>query len=196
MANSEKIMILREKECEYISSAQAREAGVHAQTIKNLVDAGELFKIDRGLYSFDEFWDDDLFRIQNRFKKGIFSHDTALYLHGYSDRTPYVYDITLPQGYNSANLSEYGLKVRHVKQANYELGMCKVKTIMGNEVQAYNLERTLCDILRGTGSSIEIINPAMKKYAESKEKNIPLLLAYAEQLHVKAKVLKYMEVLL
>ena len=37
---------------------------------------------------------------------------------------------------------------------------------------------------------------AMKKYAQSKEKNLNLLFEYAEQLKVKKKILNYMEVLL
>ena len=188
--------MVNESGFEYFTTADARESGIHGQTLKNLVDAGKIHKIDRGIYSFDEYWDDDLYIMQKRFEKGVYSHDTALYLHGYSDRTPFTYDITFPQGYNSSRLSNYNLNVRHVKHENYELGRCIVKTTMGNEVRAYNLERTLCDILRGKGSNVEIINPAMKKYVESKEKNIPLLLEYAEQLRVKAKVLRYMEVLL
>lgn len=190
------IDILRESADEYFSAAQAKEWGVHGQTLRSLVDAGELYKIDRGLYSFDEYWDDELFVIQKRFNKGIYSHDTALYLLGYSDRTPSRYDMTFPQGYNSRKLSEYDLKVRHVNAANYALGITTVLSQMGNEIKVYNLERSLCDILRGSGSNIELINSAMKQYANSKDKNISLLIKYAEQLRVKAKVMRYMEVLL
>ena len=161
-----------------------------------MVDAGQLYKIDRGFYSFDEYWDDDLYVIQQRFSRGIYSHDTALYLLGYSDRTPSKYDMTFPQGYNSKKLAEYNLKVRHVKAENYELGITTLVSPMGNEIKAYNLERSLCDILRGSGSNIELINSAMKQYAYSKERNIPLLLEYAQQLRVKLKVMRYMEVLL
>lgn len=190
------IDILKESADEYFSAAQAKEWGVHGQTLRSLVDAGELYKIDRGLYSFDEYWDDELFVIQKRFNKGIYSHDTALYLLGYSDRTPSRYDMTFPQGYNSRKLSEYDLNVRHVNAANYALGITTVLSPMGNEIKVYNLERSLCDILRGSGSNIELINSAMKQYANSKDKNIPLLIKYAEQLRVKAKVMRYMEVLL
>lgn len=190
------IDILRESADEYFSAAQAKEWGVHGQTLRSLVDAGELYKIDRGLYSFDEYWDDELFVIQKRFNKGIYSHDTALYLLGYSDRTPSRYDMTFPQGYNSRKLSEYDLNVRHVNAANYALGITTVLSPMGNEIKVYNLERSLCDILRGAGSNIELINSAMKQYANSKDKNISSLIKYAEQLRVKAKVMRYMEVLL
>ncbi len=188
--------ILRESAFEYFSASQAKKHGVHGQTLRNMVDAGELFKIDRGLYSFDEYWDDDLYIIQKRFSKGIYSHDTALYLLGYSDRAPSRYDMTFPQGYNSKKLSEFNLNVRHVKADNYELGITELPSPMGNKIKLYNLERSLCDILRGSGSNIELINSAMKQYAGSKDKNIPLLLEYAEQLRVKPKVMRYMEVLL
>ena len=42
----------------------------------------------------------------------------------------------------------------------------------GNPIRVYDLERTLCDILRGSGSDIQIVGSAMKKYAASKEKDI------------------------
>ena len=66
----------------------------------------------------------------------------------------------------------------------------------GNPLQVYDLERTICDILRGSGSDIQIVSTAMKKYAVSKEKDIYKLMKYAEQLRVKPKVLRYMEILL
>ncbi len=187
---------LREMTFEYFSASQAKDKGVHGQTIRNMVDAGELYKIDRGLYSFDENWDDGLYIIQKRFSRGIYSHDTAMYLLGYSDRTPSRYDMTFPQGYNSKKLDEYDLNVRHVKAENYSIGITTLLSPMGNEIRVYNLERSLCDILRGSGSNVELINSAMRRYANSKNKNVPQLLQYAEQLRVKPKVLRYMEVLL
>ncbi len=189
-------VVLREAAFEYFSASQARAKGIHGQTLRKMVDSGELYKIDRDLYSFDEYWEDDLYIIQKRFSRGIYSHDTAIYLLGYSDRTPLKYDMTFPQGYNSKNLSGYDLKIRHVKAENYELGITTAVSQMGNEVKVYNLERSLCDILRGAGSNIELINSAMKKYAASKERDVSLLLEYAEQLRVKPKVMRYMEVLL
>jgi hydroxypyruvate isomerase len=79
---------------------------------------------------------------------------------------------------------------------NYLFGIIELKSPYGNPIRAYNLERTLCDILRGSGSDVQIVGAAMKKYATSKEKDIHKLIQYAEQLRVKPKVLRYMEVLL
>ena len=79
---------------------------------------------------------------------------------------------------------------------NYEFGQIQIKSPSDNPIRVYDLERTLCDILRGSGSDIQIVSEAMKRYAASKDKNIHKLMKYADQLRVKPKVLRYMEVLL
>ena len=79
---------------------------------------------------------------------------------------------------------------------NYSLGVIEMQSPCGNPICVYDLERSLCDVLRGSGSDIQIINAAMKKYAASKDKNIHKLMQYAEKLRVKPKALRYMEVLL
>lgn len=54
-------------------------------------------------------------------------------------------------------------------------------------IRVYDLERTLCDILRGSGSDIQIVGAAMKRYAASKDKDIHKLMQYAERLRVKPR---------
>jgi hypothetical protein len=50
--------------------------------------------------------------------EGIYSHDTALYLHGYSDRTPAQYTMTFLKGYNSPSLKkrEYYYKTSYSRK--------------------------------------------------------------------------------
>lgn len=134
--------------------------------------------------------------MQCRYGRGIYSHDTALYLLGYSDRTPAKYTMTFPKGYNAPSLKQENIIVKRVVPDNYALGIIEIKSPCGNPIKIYNLERTLCDIVRGSGSDIQIVNGAMKRYAASKEKDIHKLMKYAEQLRVKPKILHYMEVLL
>ena len=88
------------------------------------------------------------------------------------------------------------LIIKRVVPENYEFGRIEIESPSGNPICVYDLERTLCDILRGSGSDIQIVGEAMKRYAVSKNKNIHRLMRYADQLRVKPKVLRYMEVLL
>lgn len=179
-----------------ITARQVTDAGFHRSTLQKLVEAGRIHRVGRGLYADATAWEDDLYLLQLQYGRGIYSHDTALYLHGYSDRTPARYSMTFPKGYNSPSLKQENILVTRVVPENYALGVGELPSPCGNLLRVYNLERTLCDILRGSGSDIQIVGEAMKKYAASKAKNIHKLLQYAEQLRVKPKVLRYLEVLL
>lgn len=179
-----------------ISTAQVNEAGIHRSILQELVKSGEVYRFGRGLYVRSNTWEDDFFLLQLKYGRGIYSYDTALYLLGYSDCTPAKYTMTFPKGYNAPSLKRENLIVKRVVPANYELGIIEIESPSGNPIRIYNLERTLCDILRGSGSDIQIVNEAMKRYADSKNKNVHKLMQYAEQLRVKPKILRYMEVLL
>ena len=179
-----------------ITAAQVTKAGLHRSVLQSLVDSGELYRYGRGLYVKSSAWEDDFYLLQRKYGRGIYSHDTALYLLGYSDRTPAKYTMTFPKGYNARSLNQENLIVRRVVPKNYEFGSIEIKSPSGNPIRVYDLERTLCDVLRGSGSDIQIVGEAMKRYAASKNKNIHKLMQYADQLRVKPKVLRYMEVLL
>ncbi len=68
---------------------------------------------------------------------------------------------------------------------------------MGNMVRTYNAERSICDILRRR-SQVEIQDrqTALKEYARSRKKDIPLLLEYAEEFKVDKILMIYLEMLL
>ena len=178
-----------------VTAAQVTDAGLHRSVLQNLMERGEIYRYGHGLYVRSNTWEDDLYLLQLRYKRGIYSHDTALYLLNYSDRTPSKYTMTFPKGYNTSSLKQENLVVKRVIPKNYSFGIIEVKSPSGNPIRIYDLERTLCDMLRGEGSDTQIIGEAMKRYAASKDKNIHKLMQYAEQLRVKPKVLHYMEVL-
>lgn len=179
-----------------ITAAEVTKAGLHRSVLQKLVKSGEIYQFGRGLYVLNSSWEDDFYLLQRKYGRGIYSHDTALYLLGYSDRAPAKYTMTFPKGYNAPSLKQADLIVKRVVPENYEFGIIEIESPSGNPIRVYNLERTLCDILRGKGSDVQVVVEAMKRYAASKDKNIHNLMQYAEKLRVKPKVLRYMEVLL
>ena len=188
--------ILKLSQSGTVTTKQITAAGLHRGVLKKLVENGDLYRFDRGIYICSNSWEDELYLLQYKYGRGIYSHDTALYLLGYSDRTPVKYMMTFPKGYNAPSLKKENIDIKRVVPENYSFGIISLTSPCGNPIRVYNLERTLCDILRGRGSDIQIIAPAMKRYAASKGKDIHKLIKYADQLHVKSKVLRYMEVLL
>ncbi len=179
-----------------ITTDQITKAGIHRGLLKRMVEDGELVRVCRGIYACCGHDTDEFLVLQTRYAKGIFSNETALYLHGYSDRVPVQYTMTFPKGYNSAALRQENLIIKRVVPENYDLGCMELYSPYGNQIYVYDLERTLCDIVRGAGADIQIVLPAMRRYAVSRKKDIHRLFQYAEQLRVEPKIRRYMEVLL
>jgi len=180
-----------------ITSAQATEAGIQRRVLGELVAENRLYRAARGIYALPQSWEDEMYFLQHRFAKGVFSHETALYLHGFSDRTPHTFTLTFPHGYNAAGLKQLNAKAKYATSEIYGLGMVEVNSPSGNPIRAYDIERTLCDIVKGNNAcDIQQVNHAMKTYAVSKAKDMAKLISHAERLRVKPKILRYMEVLL
>lgn len=194
--HSEKIRSIMKDQNGYITAAQVTRVGIPRRCLYELVLSGEIYKIDRGIYALPKTWEDELYFMQYRFKKGVFSHGTALYLHSMTDRTPHKYTMTFPHGYNPSSAKKHGISTK-VTSVFYELGVAEVVSPCGNPLKVYDVERTLCDVVRGrSADDIQLVNQAMKAYAASSKKDIAKLIDYAEKLRVKAKILRYMEVLL
>lgn len=88
-------------------------------------------------------------------------------------------------------------KVYTVKKELLDVGKIMVTDNYGNQVPMYNLERTIIDLFRSR-NSIEINEfvTVLKSYARKKDKNLRLLMEYAELFNVDNIVRQYMEVLL
>jgi len=158
---------------------------------------GEIERVSRGVYRLVGSIDDEMFNFQIRFKSSIYSHETALYLHDLTDRTPLFYSISVPVGYHSINLKESGHKVFYVNRNLYDLGVISMMTPHGNEIRTTNLERTICDVLRSRNQiDVQFVNEALKKYVIDKDRNIDQLYNFAKQFRIQKIVREYIEVLL
>lgn len=197
MTYGEKVIAMTKDNNGFITASQITDAGFQRRLLGELVSTGKLYKAERGIYALPDAWEDEMFFLQYRYSKGVFSHETALYLHGLSDRTPIAFTMTFPHGYNSIGVKKSGITVKFAKPEIYGLGIVEMPSPNGNPVKVYDIERTLCDIVKGNNAcEIGIVNGAMKSYAASREKNLSKLISYAERLRVKPKILRYMEVLL
>ena len=84
-----------------------------------------------------------------------------------------------------------------IKPELHNLGRSIMKTLFGNEVSCYDLERTICDIVRSRNKvGTETFLAALKAYAARSDKNLNRLYSYAKQLRVSGILRRYLEVLL
>ena len=63
-----------------ISTQEIFAENISREILNKFIENGELTKFGRGLYTINSAWEDDFFSLQQKYRKGIYSHDTALYL--------------------------------------------------------------------------------------------------------------------
>jgi predicted transcriptional regulator of viral defense system len=178
-------------------ASQAVEAGLHRQQLADFVKSGILERAERGIYISPGGLDDALFWIQQRAKKIVYSHETALFLHRMTDRTPIRYSITVPSSYKVSVALKKTCKIYYIKQELIDMGKTEKSSGMGHTVITYDLERTLCDVIRSRNKMDgQIVIEAVKNYARSKKKDLHCLYRYAKNFGVEKILHQYLEVLL
>lgn len=181
----------------YVQSADAEALGVSRAMLSYMAKTGTLQRVMQGVYSLPDSFPDELQLISSRSQNIVFSHETALVLHGLHNRIPEKPTLTLPRGFSTPLGISAGVKVYRVKPANLDIGRSVAKTFIGHPVSCYDMERTVCDIIRSYSRiDIETYANALRTYAKSPARNIPRLMEYARALGIEGKVAKTMEVLL
>ena len=181
-----------------ITNKQAEEIGIKRHILSSLAQQGELERVKNGVYKKKDAVDDDFAAIALNNEQVVFSYHTALYLLGLSDRTPNVFHISVPQGYNAGHISRRfpNIKIHYVKKDFFHLGIIKIKTPLGALVQCYNKERCICDIVSERKNiDKQVFTSAITGYFNSKDKNIRNLIKYSRILGIEDEIRKYTEVL-
>lgn len=187
-ANSiDKIREILKDQNGFLLTSDLSKHGIPRIYLSILEKNGEVQRISRGVYTAANSMMDEMASFQARYKGAIFSHETALYLHDLTDRTPLFYSVTVPAGYNATSLKVGGIKVFFVNRdlCLYPLGLITMKSPHGNDIHTFDFERTVCDLLRSRNQiDVQIVNEALKRYVINKARNIDLLYSYAKQFRI------------
>lgn len=179
-----------------ITAKEALKNGISRMNLKKMTEIGMLKRLKYGVYSTDKFVYDDFYIFWLKHPNIVFSYNTSLYFHGMTERTPTKMDVTTATN-NSLDYYKNEINIYRVNKEILNLGKIQIKTPTGKIVNAYNLERTVCDIINNKKNiDIEIANKAIKNCIRSKKFNSNLMFEYAKKLKVYDKVEKYMEAIL
>ena len=180
-----------------IQTSQVMNTGIAKTVFYQYVRDNEVEQISHGVYATKDTWKDVMFLVHIRCKQAVFSHETALFFHDLTDREPIEYEITVKTGYNPSKLKEDGIKVYTIKKELHAEGIIMMQTSFGHFVPVYNMERTICDIVRNRNNTeMQTFQSALKQYVRRKDKNLRLLMQYAAKFHVEKILKQYLEVLL
>ena len=197
MKNYEEMKNFVKKSNGIITSKEMKEKKISNYYVQKLIDDNILERYSRGFYIRTDIFEDEFYILQQRNSKLVFSYNTALYFLNETERTPENIDVTVYKGYNVHRLSK-NVKVHYVLKENLYLGAIETQTPQGFKVMAYNLERTLCDIIKNkdTGMDKEQINKFIQKMLLKNKVDSIVLIEYAKRLKCEKKVREIMDIFL
>ena len=195
--NHEKILEkLEEKNSGVLRTAEVTLAGISKDHFYKYVKQKGFEKFAHGIYVSPDTLTDEKYLIQAQFPKAVYSHDAALYLHDLAEYEPIPLTVTVPASYNSGGLVRKGIRVYYVQPEWYALGIMQIPSADGHMLKVYDLERTICDIVRRYESmDISVFNYAAKEYMRRSDKNLVKLVLYASKMHIEKKLRDKMGVL-
>lgn len=132
----------------YITTRAVTAQGISKPYFAEYARSRELERVAHGVYQSRDAWPDDMYVLHLRNSNIIFSHQSALALHGMMEREPHHIYVTVKQGYNATHLRKQGVIVHTVSPEIFTLGRTSATTTFGNTVPTYDRERTLCDVIR------------------------------------------------
>ena len=192
----DKILKIMKKNNNIITPSQLKKYGISRVYLSKMEKEGIIEKIERGIYITKEFKYDEYYVFQLKYPKTIFSYNTALYFYEMTERTPIKMDVSIPKNYNPYRFKDI-VNVYRINDEIFDLGAIYKKSPLGMKIKTYNLERTVCDIIKDKDSlDIEIRNKAIKKAIKSKEFNASKMFEYAKKMNIYDKVKNYMEAII
>lgn len=174
---------------------QVKQLGLSYYRLNLMLANAEIYSDERGLYSLPNVYVDEWFGIQHRFPKGIFSLDSALWLHGLSLTVPFQPTLSFPYGTNTKNIKQNNI-LPIVLRSYYDIGIEQLERQPKQSIFVYSRERTLAECLRPIYKmDIQLISTAFQIYFKSGKHNLDELYYYGKLFKVTRKLQSYIEVL-
>ena len=179
----------------YLTTKNVTDNNIPRTYLTKLMKENKIERVSRGVYIKKNELIDEFVILQSKSKRAIYSNTTALYLYGFSNRIPIKYDITINNGYNGSLQKEDNVNLFYTKGELLELGVVDYKLDSGNIIRVYDLDKTICDIIKNKKRiDAEIFNKAIREYFYSKKKNTLKLYEYAKKMNIYNKVRDTFEV--
>ena len=195
MKHHEAIRSIFEAGAGYARAGDVLSKGIHFSYLTKLIQAGTIKQVSRGLYRWEDIvsWESDLPEIARMIPNGVFCLHTAAEFHRLTTYQPWQHHVAVIRTAKVTLALGEHVKVYYWSAPLMELGMQRTP-IGGIEVKVFDLERTVCDLVKfrnktGKDSMLE----AIKNYLKRPDKDISRLLSYARALRVEKIITPYLE---
>ena len=172
--------------------------GFSQYKVSKLVDEGKLVKLNKRYYENTEYCgeESDFYYAGVYAPNGVICLLSAAVYYNLTTFIPDAVDVAIPRKAKVSTIPDWPqMNVHHYTNDRHELGVVKIKEGK-NEFKIYDMEKTVADIVFyrekvGIGETKEIL----VTYLQRKDRNLNLLLRYAELMKCDKTMKQYLEVL-
>jgi len=179
-----------------VSSRELVDSGVHRETIRRLVDSGEMIRVSRGLYTSSQFIPDEKYSLivaQKTVKRGVVCLLSALSFHEIGTQNPSDVWMAIARPGRIPTVNNIPMKVITFSGASYTQGI-ETHQIDGSEIRVYCISKTIADCFKYRNKiGLDVAIEALKDAIHSKRTSIKEIIHYAEICRVKEIMRPYME---
>ncbi|MFD1884943.1 type IV toxin-antitoxin system AbiEi family antitoxin domain-containing protein [Paenibacillus wenxiniae] len=181
-----------------IDAATLREKGFSYYQLNKLEKKGIITKIKRGLYVLSDVKKElhDMVEAALYVPRGVVCLYSALAHHELSTFTPSEYHFAIPRKGSKPSLPMYPpIRLHYFDNDTFGIGIEEFD-INGFSVKIYDLERTICDVIKFRNKlDAHIVKESLKQYFTNRKINYGKLIQYAKKMRVKSILNNYLEVL-
>ncbi|WP_411348581.1 Abortive infection protein AbiEi [Paenibacillus sp. WLX2291] len=181
-----------------MDSASLVKKGFNSYNLNKLEKMGVITKIKRGLYALPDVKKElpDMVEAALYVPKGVICLYSALAHHELGTFTPSEYNFAISRKQSKPSLPIYPpIRLHYFDNDTFGIGIEEVD-INGYLVKVYDLERTICDVIKFRNKlDANIVKESLKQYFTNKKIDYNKLMQYAEKMRVKFILNNYLEVL-
>ena len=181
-----------------LRTADALRAGIHPRTLYQMRDAGELDRLERGLYRLADLpplGNPDLVTVALKIPEGVVCTISALAFHEITTQIPHQIHLALPRGSATPRIEHPPLRPYRFTGEAFSSGAV-AHEIDGVRVRIYGPEKTVADCFKyrnvlGLDTALE----ALKLYLKRRRPDVDALTKYARVCRVEKTLRPYVEAL-
>jgi predicted transcriptional regulator of viral defense system len=180
----QRIIDLFEKNQGYAQLKTLKQAGIHTDKIRELLNGGIIERVKPGLYKLVDMpvvAEQSMIDLCMAMPLAVVCLHSALSYYELTTTVPSFVMIALPRGSKPTKIAYPPFKVYHFSERNYEPGVEKKDTEQGR-FRIYNREKTIVDCFRyrkrlGEDVALE----GLRNYLSARGANINTLVSYARK---------------
>ena len=188
----EEIKTLAKRTNGIFRTADLKKLGFTAYEIRKMLEKHFIERIKHGYYSLSETVENcsDAEIIARLFPEGVLCMYTALFYHGYSDRTPLAWDIAINKDVSKSRFKiDYPYVQPYYMEAHLLVFGITNATYGDTDLKIFDKDRLICEcVFFENKIDRETYNKAIQGYIADPNKNISNLLDYSNKRRILKKV--------